>query len=203
MAIHVSVFQAPRTLLNQRISGSRRFAAQSWPIERIRSAGKHHGATLNDIVLAMCSSALRRYLLDMNALPEKPLVTMVPMSLRTEDSEEGGNQVAVILADLGTNLDSPVARLKTIRNSVNNSKQRFARMNQAESLAYTSAIMTAHGANIALGVNPAWQAFNLVVSNVPGAKEPRYWNGALIEGIYPVSIAVSYTHLTLPTIYSV
>ena len=194
---YVSVFQAPRTLLNQRISGSRRFAAQSWPIERIRSAGKHHGATLNDIVLAMCSSALRRYLLDMNALPEKPLVTMVPMSLRTEDSEEGGNQVAVILADLGTNLDSPVARLKTIRNSVNNSKQRFARMNQGESLAYTSAIMTAHGANIALGVNPAWQAFNLVVSNVPGAKEPRYWNGALIEGIYPVSIVMDGVALNI------
>lgn len=194
---YVSVFQAPRTLLNQRVSGSRRFAAQSWPIERIRAAGKHHGATLNDIVLAMCSAALRRYLLDMNALPEKPLVTMVPMSLRKDDSEEGGNQVAVILADLATHLDSPVDRLKTIQGSVNNGKQRFARMNQSESLAYTTAIMTAHGANIALGVNPGWQAFNLVVSNVPGAETPRYWNGALIEGIYPVSIVMDGVALNI------
>ncbi|WP_290537094.1 wax ester/triacylglycerol synthase family O-acyltransferase [Alcanivorax sp.] len=195
-ADYVSVFQAPKTILNQRISGSRRFAAQSWPLDRIRAAGKKHGATVNDIVLAMCSSALRQYLQDMNALPEKPLVTMVPMSLRTDDSE-GGNQVAVILADLGTHLPDPKERLGCIQRSVQNSKDRFARMNQAESLAYTSAMMTVHGTNMALGVNPAWQAFNLVVSNVPGANGKRYWNGAEIEGIYPVSIVMDGVALNI------
>lgn len=193
---YVSIFQAPRTIFNQRISGSRRFAAQSWSMDRIRAVGKRHGATLNDIVLSMCSAALRRYLIDMDALPEKPLVTMVPMSLRKDDSE-GGNQVAVILADLGTHLESPLDRLKSIQGSVNNSKERFSRMNQAESMAYTSAIMTAHGANMALGINPAWQAFNLVVSNVPGADKPRYWNGAVIEGIYPVSIVMDGVALNI------
>ena len=193
---YVSIFQAPRTIFNQRISGSRRFAAQSWSMDRIRAVGKRHGATLNDIVLSMCSAALRRYLIDIDALPEKPLVTMVPMSLRKDDSE-GGNQVAVILADLGTHLESPLDRLKSIQGSVNNSKERFSRMNQAESMAYTSAIMTAHGTNMALGINPAWQAFNLVVSNVPGADKPRYWNGAVIEGIYPVSIVMDGVALNI------
>ncbi|MDX1803517.1 MAG: wax ester/triacylglycerol synthase family O-acyltransferase [Alcanivorax sp.] len=193
---YVSVFQAPKTLFNQRISGSRRFAAQSWPMARIRAAGKRHSATVNDIVLAMCSAALRRYLLDMDALPDKPLITMVPMSLRKDDSA-GGNQIAMILADLGTQLESPQGRLESIQRSVNNSKERFARMNQAESIAYTSAVMTVHGANMALGVNPAWQAFNLVVSNVPGTEQPRYWNGALIEGIYPVSIVMDGVALNI------
>lgn len=193
---YVSVFQAPETIFNQRISGSRRFAAQSWSLERIKAAGKRHGATVNDIVLAMCSAALRRYLLDQDALPAEPLVTMVPMSLRKDDSA-GGNQITMILADLGTHLESPQGRLETIQRSINNSKARFARMNQAEILAYSSTVMTVHGANMALGINPAWQAFNLVISNVPGAKEKRYWNGCLIDGIYPVSIVMDGVALNI------
>ncbi|MGB1581309.1 MAG: wax ester/triacylglycerol synthase domain-containing protein, partial [Nevskiales bacterium] len=76
---YVSVFQAPRSIFNQRISAGRRFAAQSWDLDRIKAAGKKHNATLNDVVLAMCSSALRQYLLDLNELPTKPLVAMVPV----------------------------------------------------------------------------------------------------------------------------
>src|SRR5262249_3607095 len=59
---NVSVFQAPRSVLNQRISGARRFAAQSYSFKRMRDAGKALGATVNDVALAMCATALRRYL---------------------------------------------------------------------------------------------------------------------------------------------
>src|SRR6266536_3030823 len=78
-------FSAPRTMLNVPITGARRFAAQSWPIERIRRVGKAADATLNDVVLAMCSGALRSYLLGLDALPESPLIAMVPVSLHVDD----------------------------------------------------------------------------------------------------------------------
>ena len=64
-------FQAPRTIFNQPITGSRRFAAQSWPIERLEKVRAMTGATLNDVLLAMCSGALRNYLLELNALPDQ------------------------------------------------------------------------------------------------------------------------------------
>lgn len=193
---YVSVFQAPRCIFNQRISGGRRFAAQSWPLPRIKAAAKQRDVTLNDAVLAMCASALRRYLLDLDALPDKPLVAMVPISLRKDDSE-GGNQVAMALANLATHLDDPLARLDRITRSMNNSKERFARMSQREILAYLGVVMAIHGGNIALGVNPSWQAFNIVISNVPGPKEVRYWNGARVDGTYPVSIAIDGAALNI------
>jgi diacylglycerol O-acyltransferase len=193
---HVSVFQAPRTIFNQRVSGSRRFAAQSFSLARMKAAGKLHGATLNDVVLAMCGSALRRYLMDLDALPDKPLVAMVPISLRKDDSE-GGNQVAMALASLATQIADPVERLQTVMRSMNDSKQRFARMSQNEILAYLGVVMAAHGVNFALGINPRWQAFNIVVSNVPGPKEVRYWNGGRVVGMYPLSIVMDGTALNI------
>ena len=185
---YVSVFQAPKTIFNKRISGGRRFAAQSWDMKRIKKIGKSHGATLNDVTLAMCGSALRKYLLELNELPDKPLIAMVPVSMRTDDSE-GGNQVAMILANLATDQADPLERLATIKRSVNNSKERFARMNQQEIMGYLGTVMAVHGVNMALGINPGWQAFNIVISNVPGPKETLYWNGSKVEGVYPVSIA--------------
>lgn len=192
----VSVFQAPRTIFNQRISGSRRFAAQSFSLSRIRAAGKTRRATVNDIVLAMCSAALRRYLIDLGALPAKPLIAMVPVSLRREGAE-GGNQVAMILANLATQIDDPLDRLDTIVRSMNNSKERFKRMSQAEILSYLGIVMSAHGVNMALGINPGWQAFNIIISNVPGPKESRYWDGAKVDGIYPVSIVIDGSALNI------
>ena len=193
---YVSVFQAPRSIFNQRISGARRFAAQSFSLSRIRSAGKKHRATINDVVLAMCASALRRYLIDLDALPGKPLIAMIPMSLRKDDSE-GGNQVAMVLANLATHLDNPLDRLDAIIRSIQNSKERFSRMTQGEILSYLGIVMAAHGVNIALGIDPGWQAFNIIISNVPGPKEVRYWNGARVDGLYPVSIVIDGSALNI------
>ena len=193
---YVSVFQAPKSIFNQRISAGRRFAAQSWDLSRIKAAGKKHKATVNDVVLAMCSSALRQYLLDLDELPEKPLVAMVPVSMRKDDSE-GGNQVAMILANLATDLSDPMERLDTIQRSMENSKARFKRMSQGEIMAYLSTIMAANGVNMALGINPAWQAFNIVISNVPGPRQTLYWNGAEVLGNYPVSIPIDGAALNI------
>ena len=186
---YVSVFQAPRCVLNQRITGSRRFAAQSWELERIKAAGRAHDATLNDIVLAMCASALRRYLQDLDALPEKPLIAMVPVSLRRDDSDSG-NQVAMILANLATHIKDPLDRMAAIKRSMQNSKDRYAKMNQKEILNYLGAVMAPAGLNLVTGLAPKWQACNVVISNVPGPKKTLYFGGAKLEGSYPVSIVL-------------
>ena len=86
---------APRTILNQPITAARRFAAQDWPLERLRAIGKASGTTLNDVVLAMCSGAMRAYLLELDALPDSTLVSMVPVGLKAKESHltsvHGGN----------------------------------------------------------------------------------------------------------------
>src|SRR6478672_3877341 len=95
---------APRTILNQNITGSRRFAAQDWPIERLRAVGKASGTTINDVVLAMVSGAIRAYLLELDALPETTLVSMVPVGLKARESQlassDGGNAVGSVMVQL-------------------------------------------------------------------------------------------------------
>ena len=186
---YVSSFQAPPSMLNQRVSSSRRFAAQSFELSRFRNIAKSLGVTLNDVVLAICSGALRDYLIVHDSLPKKPLIAMVPASLRTDDSTEG-NQITMILANLATHVEDPLERLEIIRRSVQNSKQRFSRMTSSEILIYSALVYGPAGLNIASGMLPKRQAFNLVISNVPGPREPLYWNGAKLDALYPASIVM-------------
>ena len=186
---YVSSFQAPACILNQRVSGSRRFAAQSFDFSRLSKISKVLDVTINDVVLAICSGALRAYLLQLDALPKKPLIAMVPASLRNDDSDVS-NRITMILANLGTHKDHPLERLKIIHHSVAQAKQRFKRMTTDQVLNYSALVYALAGLNIASGLLPKRQAFNLVISNVPGPREPLYWNGAQLEALYPASIVL-------------
>ena len=191
-----SIFHAPRCVLNGKITGSRRFAAQSYDLKRIRAVCTAFGTTVNDVVMTMCATALRTYLMNQDALPEKPLVAMVPVSLRTDDSS-GGNQVGIILASLGTHLNDAAERLRYIHEDVKASKQRYAAMSPEEILNYTALLLAPASFNLLTGLAPKWQTFNVVISNVPGPKEPSFWNGARLEGMYPVSIAMDRIALNM------
>ncbi len=191
---YVSSFQAPSSILNQRVSASRRFAAQSFEFSRLRHISKALGVTINDIVLAICSGALREYLLSQNALPKKPLIAMVPASVRSDDSDVS-NRITMILANLGTHKEDPLERLKIVRRSVLSAKERFKRMNANQILNYSAFVYGAAGLNIASGLMPTRQAFNVIISNVPGPQEPLYWNGARLEALYPASIVLGWSGL--------
>lgn len=191
-----SIFHAPRCILNNGITNSRRFAAQSYSLARIRAVCGAFGTTINDVIMAMCATALRRYLLSQNELPDKPLIAMVPVSLRRDDSEEG-NQVGVILASLFTHLSDPAERLFRIHEGVKAQKERYAAMSSEEVINYTALTLAPAAFNLLTGMAPKWQTFNVVISNVPGPTEPRYWNGARLEGIYPVSIAMDRLALNM------
>jgi diacylglycerol O-acyltransferase len=187
---------APRTIFNQKITGSRRFAAQDWPIERLRGIGKATGTTINDVVLAMCSGAVRSYLDELGALPDAPLVAMVPVGLKAKESgvasTEGGNAVGAVMCQLGTDLADPADRLAAIHRSMKDGKEALSGMTPAQILAMS-----------ALGQAPAIVApmlrmqgivrppYNLIISNVPGPRTTHYWNGARMVGTYPLSIPIN------------
>jgi WS/DGAT/MGAT family acyltransferase len=179
---------APHTMFNEQISGSRRFAARSWPLERLRLVAKLTDSTINDVVLALSSGALRTYLLERDALPDRSLVAMVPVSLR---SKESGNDIAVLMCDLGTRHADPAHRLERVRNSMTEGKRAMRGMTKVGRLA-TSAVGVAPVAVGVLTGNRAvpWTPFNVIVSNVPGPEEPLYWNGARVDALYPLSVPV-------------
>ncbi|MHA3060001.1 WS/DGAT/MGAT family O-acyltransferase [Acinetobacter sp. ANC 4636] len=185
---YVSSFQAPACILNQRISASRRFAAQSFNLQRFRHIAKALQITLNDVILSVCSGALREYLISLNSLPAKPLIAMVPTSIRSDNDSDTSNRITMILANLATHISDPIERAKIISRSVSNAKTRFKRMTQDQILGYSAFVYAAAGLNIISGLMPKHQAFNLVISNVPGPREPLYWNGAKLEALYPASV---------------
>ncbi|WP_040786942.1 WS/DGAT/MGAT family O-acyltransferase [Nocardia pneumoniae] len=185
-------FAAPRTLFNVPIGGARRCAVRSWPLDRLRQVKKMTGTTLNDVVLAMAAGALRAYLMAHHALPDKPLVAMVPVSLRPDSDEghTGGNAVAALLCGLATDLADPARRLAAISSSMRRSKEIYRELSPAQAVSLSA--LTLSPLALALLV-PATTAltnppFNIVISNVPGPREPRYWNGARLEASYPLSI---------------
>ncbi len=183
-------YQAPPTMFNVRISSSRRFAAQSFSLARIKKVGKAAGATINDVALAMCAGALREYLIAHDALPDHPLISMVPVSVRAADGPEGGNQVAVILANLGTQIANPAQRLETIIASTKRAKECMMQMSPLERMGYSAAALSPMFATSLLGLDRIRPAFNVVISNVPGPTQPLYWNGARMDESYPVSIPI-------------
>ena len=187
---------APRTIFNQPITGARRFAADHWPLERLRAISKATGTTMNDVVLAMCSGALRAYLLDLDALPDTGMVAMVPVGLNAKQSHvasaEGGNAVGSVMVKLATDLPDAEARLKTIHASMRDGKQALASMTPAQILAMSAlgqapAILTPM-LKMSGFVRPP---YNVVISNVPGPRTTHYMNGAQLLGTYPLSIPIN------------
>jgi diacylglycerol O-acyltransferase len=182
---------APRTIFNVPIGGARRCAAQSWPIERFMAVKRAAGVTLNDVVLAMCGGALRAYLLEQNALPDRPLIAMVPVSLRDANSPGGGNQVGALLANLATDLDDPAKRLEAVSASMRNNKEVFKELPKMQKMALSAFnVSPLLLSMVSPALGSAAPPFNLVISNVPGSREPLYWNGARLDGNYPLSIAL-------------
>ena len=167
---YVSSFQAPSSILNQRVSSSRRFAAQSFEFDRLRHISKSLGVTINDIVLAICSGALREYLLSQDALPKKPLIAMVPASVRDDDSSMS-NRITMILANLGTHKEDPLERLAIVRRSVQNAKEKFKRMNSNQILNYSAFVYSAAGLNIASGLLPKRTGHDSMRYTLP----PSFW----------------------------
>src|ERR671930_2176245 len=158
--------QAPKSMLNVPITGARRFAAQGWPLERVKTVGREAGASLNDVMLAMCGGALRRYLLEFDALPDRPLVAAVPVSLRGKTGvSDGGNAIGLILCSLATDLDDDGVRLERISTSMKRGKRLYAGLSALQITALSAIPLAALVfAPIPGFLNVAPPPFNILIS---------------------------------------
>jgi diacylglycerol O-acyltransferase len=183
-------FGAPHSAINAAITGARRVATQQVELARLKSVGRQADASVNDVFLAICSTALRRHLNDSGLLPERSLVAGVPVSLR-QPGDTGANAVGTMWSTLGTDVSDPLARLRAIHESMVASKTHLNSMSPSARKTFTTVTMTPVIAVLIGGLGAKVRPpMNVTISNVPGPKEPVYLNGARLEAFYPVSIPV-------------
>jgi len=188
-----SPFSAPKTVLNQSLTPHRRVAFADLPLDDLKSVKNHFSCTVNDVVLAICAGALRRYLLDVDDLPSEPLVAMVPMSVRTEDEMGAhGNRVTAMLASLATDVADPVERLGAIAAGMRRAKEQqqligAATLTDWTEFTFPALIGRASRLTSSLRVfDRVRPLFNVTISNVPGPPFPLFLAGARMVGMYPL-----------------
>ncbi len=188
---------APATPFNAAITPHRRVAIRSIPLDDIKAIKQSAGTTVNDVVMAVCAGALRRYLLEHEALPDRPLVAMVPVSTRTGvETDPWTNRVSAMFPILPTTSADPLERLRRMQTTMVEAKDRFSLV-PAEVLSdyaefappalFMRAARVVSQLRLADRFNPP---FNLVISNVPGPRQPLYLGKALMLHYYPISTIV-------------
>lgn len=182
-------FVGPQCVLNQRVMPQRRLATQQYPIERLKRIAKVADASLNDIVLYLCGTALRRFLLERDSLPDAPLTACIPVNIRPADDEGTGTAISFMIASLGTHIADPKERLKAIMESTKISKSHLQSLPRSALIQYTMLMMSPYILQLLTGMGGRMRpAFNVTISNVPGPAETLYYNGAKLEAMYPVSL---------------
>ena len=185
---------APKTILNATITSQRAFTARSLSLADAKAIAKETGTKLNDVVLATCAGALRRYLIEKHALPKEPLVAFVPVSLREPGNTDSNNQVSGMLCSLATDIRDPLERLRTIQESSRQAKDLSGRVRDATPRDFSifGAPFVMHEAMELYGRSHLADRLpppaNVVISNVPGPQTPLYVAGARVLTLYPVSI---------------
>lgn len=184
---------APRTSLNGHISPHRRFSFGSLPLADVKEVKNTFGLTVNDVVMATCAGALRRWLIDHDELPRKPLLAMVPVSVRDEGKKgQFGNQVSVMVVPLPTHQADPRKRLMLMQEAMKTAKERHqavpATMMQ-DFAEFIPPAIAARATRVVTGLTAGLVSplFNVVISNVPGPQFPLYSAGAKMLGNYPMS----------------
>jgi WS/DGAT/MGAT family acyltransferase len=200
---------APATPWNKTITAHRRFAMRSASLDTVRALKKASGGTVNDIVMAVCTGALRSYLLRHDALPDRPLRAMVPVSFRTGAEEvPWTNMVTGIIADLPTDTADPRERVQRCHEAMESAKRQFELIPAdtiAEGAQATSPILATAATRLASRLRWADRANllpnNVVISNVPGPRTPLWLGGAQMENYIPISIVTDGMGLNI-TVHS-
>ena len=182
-------FAAPRSVLNGRVREKRRFATQQFSLARMRALAAAADCTLNDVVLAMCGGALRRFLEERDSLPDKPLTAGIPVSVRPKDDEGNGNAITFSVSTLGTDIAGVRERLEAIRQSVKYAKEHVQSLPRQAMMQYTVLLMAPTILTLLTGIGGRTRPmFNITISNVPGPETPLYFRGAEMVASYPASI---------------
>ena len=176
--------KVPRVRFNGSVSPHRAFEGVTYDLDIIRAIKNTVAGTVNDVLLALCSGALRRYLQDKQELPDTSLVTMCPVNSRKPGAPTGGNQVVSMAVSLCTDIEDPKQRLVAICGETRNAKELAHALDaqtQIEMSQFTPPALATLGARVAS--EQGWANFmqpqyNTVITNVPGSQVPIYSNGA-------------------------
>src|SRR4051794_36650395 len=189
--------RAPHTRFNGRVSPHRRFAFTSLSLERIKAIKDAAGVTVNDTVVAVCAGAMRTWLEERGELPAEPLVSMVPVSVRTsEQMQTFGNRVSTMFVPIPTDEADPRRRLQRAHEILLTAKERHRALPAdllADATQFIPPALAARAARVTFEVLSSGRlapTLNLVISNVPGPREPLYCAGARLEANFPVSVIV-------------
>lgn len=203
-----SPFTAPRTRLNVPVDKDRVWAGQRFALSRIKEIKQAvDGATVNDVVLAICAGALRDYLLAVDDLPARPLIAMAPVSVRAE-GERGamGNRVSAMLVSLATDEADPMKRLIAIHDSALRSKVHQKAIGADTLTDYTEFVpfnVAALATRLYTSMGGAKlhrPVFNVVITNVPGPQEPLYMAGARLLAHYGMGPILDGMGLFMPVL---
>ena len=198
--------RAPATPFNQPITPHRRVAFRSVDLDVVKAVKNTYGVSVNDVVLAICAGALRRWLADHEALPESPLIAMIPVSVRDPASKGAlGNKVSAMLAALPTNTPDPENRLEFAHAATQAAKAQQAAIPQGlvdQITDFAMPALTARAARVvfATGLLHRLPPFNVTISNVPGPNVPVYLCGAKLLAHYPVSVITAGQGLNMTVV---
>ena len=186
-------FTAPPTPFNGAITAHRRVAFTGVPLGTVKAIKDALGVTVNDVILAVCAGALRRYLADSDNLPDRPLVAAVPVSVRGRDTRDGGaNQVSGMLVSLPTDETDPVERVRRVAGAAGGAKHEHEALGPhtvGDIGGLAASPVVSAGARVYSRFHLAErvpQPVNLVISNIPGPGIPLYLAGAKLVGLYPL-----------------
>ena len=182
----------PRTPLNGEIGPHRSFATASVSLDDVKAIKNAFDVKLNDVVLALAGSSIRRWLIDENELPDDPLIAQVPVSLRTDGDDEVGNKVGNMFTSLATDIDDPGERLLAIHAATQSAKEmrealavhRIMGLSEAAPPRLIS--LASRMYSLAQLDRNAPPPMNVVISNVPGPPFELYMAGAKLKGMYPL-----------------
>jgi diacylglycerol O-acyltransferase len=186
--------RAPATPFNKPITAHRRVAFRSVDLATVKAVKNTFGVSVNDVVMAMCAGALRRWLTEHDALPAQPLVAMIPVSVRDPAAQGAlGNKVSAMLATLPTTVTDPGLRLEIVHAATKAAKAQQAAIPQGlidQISDFAPPALTARAARVvfATGLLHRLPPFNVTISNVPGPNVPVYLCGARLVAHYPVSV---------------
>jgi diacylglycerol O-acyltransferase / wax synthase len=182
-------YKQPRSMLNGRVGQQRRVATQAIEFERARRVADAAGVTINDVFLSICAGGLRRYLDEIDALPDMGLVAGTPVSVRGDHSDNANNRFTMTVMRTYTEISDPIERLRAIHHSSTETKEALRELPQPVVENYLALVMGPYVAQNLTGLAGRLKPpYNLIISNVPGPLEPQYLAGAELEAIYPFAL---------------
>jgi WS/DGAT/MGAT family acyltransferase len=183
-----SLAEAPRTIFNTNITPQRRVATQATSLARMKAIGEAAGGSVNDVLLAACSGAMRRYLAEIDKLPKKSLIASIPVALPRDTSEAGGNAISFANVKMGTDVEDVRERFDLIRRSSAAGRAYLRQMSPAALMDYTVLISSPQMLTRLPGMGSRVPPiYNVIISNVPGPRSKLYFMGAEMDAYYPIS----------------